>query len=180
MSLAELWQVYDAAGQQVVGRGETPEGFDKDPSLYMANSHVWVWRDSNGVREILLQRRAFHLPRRPGYLHASASGHVNLGERPELAAIREVNEEIGLNLARENLRVAFTEQGGPRGESYNHVFVCEADSFEELQPNRREVDSLRWVTLSSFDEMRRAPGEHLLIDLGQDYFDKLIAVLETT
>ena len=80
MGSAELWQVYDQQGDAIEGYGETSDAFDSDHTLYMANAHVWLYRRGPSSRQLLLQIRAMHLPRKPGYLHSSASGHVNLGE----------------------------------------------------------------------------------------------------
>ncbi|MES2876523.1 MAG: NUDIX domain-containing protein [Patescibacteria group bacterium] len=146
----------------------------------MANSHVWVWREVNGIKELLIQRRAKHLPRRPGYLHASASGHVNLGESPQVAAIREAQEELSVNLDVNRLKELFVIKGGPRNESFNYAYAYEIEPSVQLEPNPDEVESVTWIELSQFDSMRKEPGAHMLIDLGQEYFDSLMTAISVS
>lgn len=175
MGLSELWQVYDSEGNAVSGRGEPASGFDLDHGLFMANAHVWLYRSGPSGRQVLLQKRAMHLTRRPGWLHASASGHVNVGEQPLDAAIRETQEELGLDLGPADLRFVFMMQGGPRAESFNHVFVSETGPHTEFNVNKNEVDSIRWYDLSEFDNMTHEPESHALIDLGHDYFERMLS-----
>lgn len=178
MGLPELWQVYDSAGGPVVGRGEVADAFAEDFSLHMANSHVWLWRDFEGSRQLLIQKRADHLPRRPGYLHASASGHVNLGERPADAAVREAHEELGVELSEGGLNELFVMQGGPRNESFNYVYTYRFGPNSVVTVNPSEVQSVEWVDLIQFDQMRLFPEDHKLINLGKEYFDMLVHAVE--
>jgi 8-oxo-dGTP pyrophosphatase MutT (NUDIX family) len=143
----------------------------------MANAHVWIWRDESGERQKLLQKRALHLLRRPGFLHASASGHVNLGEAPLSAAVRETFEELGVTIEPTSLTEVFMSQGGPRGESFNYVFAHGVDSSARIVLNADEVADVQWVGLSKFDTMRRDLAAHKLIDLGSDYYNALLATL---
>jgi len=178
MSASGRWQVYDETGQPVKGHGEVADKFAEDTSLLMANSHLWLWRDQNTQRQILLQTRARHLPRKPGYLHASASGHVNLGESAKEAVIREANEELGVDLQPDTIRELFVLRGGARKESFNYVFSCRFDDSSRLLINKSEVERVDWVSLEEFVEMVRTPDKFKLIDLGSEYFEKLFALLK--
>lgn len=174
MSSAELWQVYDRHGKPVAGHGEAPNGFEMDFSLYMANAHVWLFRQGHADRQVLLQTRAKHLPRKPGYLHASASGHVNVDEQPLDAAIRETSEELGVEVHPDVTRFLFMQIGGSRGESYNYVYAYDATAHTDFGINHEEVESVSWVALSDLKKMATEPEKHRLIDLGDEYFDRLL------
>lgn len=178
MASAELWQVYDQHARAVEGHGEPAGAFDSDRSLYMANAHVWLYRNGSSEREVLLQTRAKHLPRKPGYLHASASGHVNLGEQPIDAAIRETQEELGIDVAPESASLLFMQQGGPRGESFNYIYACDGGSYAAFSANPNEVESIRWVTLYELRMMAREHEKYKLINLGQQYFDRMLSGIE--
>ena len=58
------------------------------------SSGMVVYRTVNGSREFLL------LERKEGFLDFP-KGHIEAGETEEIAAIREVREETGLNLTRD-------------------------------------------------------------------------------
>jgi isopentenyl-diphosphate delta-isomerase len=177
MSKSELWQVFDSSGKAITAKGLPPEAFTKDPALYMANAHVWIWRENNKHRELLLQRRALDLVRRPGFLHASASGHVNVNESATDAAIREANEELGISLEPTNLTHFFTISGGLNNESFNYVFGYQYQNASLPNINEHEVMEAFWITLDSFAQMAKEPDKHKLIDLGSDYFSMLISSL---
>ncbi len=179
MVAPELWQVFDATGRPINGYGEVAEKFAIDDSLLMANSHLWLWRDYDTSRHILLQTRARHLPRKPGYFHASASGHVNLGESAKQAVLREAQEELGAVLQPSRVRELFMLRGGPRMESFNYVFSCQFDESIKLRINEAEVDHTDWVSLEVFAEMTQNPDKYKLINLGNEYFERLIAQLKT-
>ena len=71
-----------------------------DPSLIHRSVQVLVF-DRTG--RLFLQRRSSHKDLFPGYLCASAAGHVAAGERYESTAQREVLEEVGVSLTVEEL-----------------------------------------------------------------------------
>ncbi len=62
--------------------------------------HVWIYTRN---REVLFQKRSVTKDTFPGRWDVSAAGHVHAGERIEDAALREVQEELGLILAPEDL-----------------------------------------------------------------------------
>jgi len=63
--------------------------------LWHKTVHVWILRP-NG--KILFQMRSKNLKDNPSKLYTSASGHVSSGETLPQAVVREVSEELGINL----------------------------------------------------------------------------------
>lgn len=57
--------------------------------------HVLVF---NRRGEVFLQKRSMKKDKHPGVWDSSASGHVDSGEHYDATAVREVREEIGLDL----------------------------------------------------------------------------------
>jgi len=62
--------------------------------------HVWLF---NKKGEVLFQRRGIHKDTYPNLLDASAGGHVDIGEDYKSAVVRELNEEIGIEISPINL-----------------------------------------------------------------------------
>ena len=58
--------------------------------------HIWFYTDD---QRILLQKRASVKKVFPNHWDVSVAGHVGAGEKIEVAAIREVHEEIGLSIS---------------------------------------------------------------------------------
>ena len=65
----------------------------------------------NPAGQVYIQRRSRSKDRHPGKLDSSAAGHVDPGETYEETAIRELQEELGIQAeVKEILRVPASEQ----------------------------------------------------------------------
>lgn len=93
MREVELWDVYDAAGNLIPGRVSVRGKHDLKDGEYHLLVHVWVLRSDGRV---ILSRR------QKGKTFAGAwectGGCVHRGEDSLTAALREVQEELGLKL----------------------------------------------------------------------------------
>jgi isopentenyldiphosphate isomerase len=85
--------VLDAAGRQI---GSAPRAqCHADPSLIHPSVHVVVITASG----CLWQLRGYGKDSAPGHWDHACSGHVSLGEDARTAAVRELAEEIGVEVA---------------------------------------------------------------------------------
>lgn len=91
-------------------------------------AYVLMLRDGAGGVEVLLQLRR-GTGYRDGHWAAAAAGHVEAGESAPSAAVREAAEEIGVNIAPDDL-TAFTAMhrthgnGQPIDERVDFFFTC--------------------------------------------------------
>jgi len=103
---------------------------------------------------IYIQHRAASKRLWPGRKTISASGHVDPGETFAQAAVREVREELGIELSEEDLHPVgfFTglSHGGP---------VYEARSGRPPRPNPQELDAdrSRFLSLSEVRKLLADP-----------------------
>lgn len=172
----ELWQVYSQNGQPIAGRGASDNEFAHDDSLVMGNAHVWLWRRGpNGV-EVLLQKRAQSRKRSPGMYHISAAGHINVGESPVDAAVRESNEELGIAIKPADLYFVHALRIPKHQNSILNVFTLNY-SGDTFTFDDGEVEEVVWRSLDDFKAMAKDPGAHNLIDQGRSYFDPLIEAI---
>lgn len=173
----EQWQVYLQNGQPIAGRGADDAAFAHDDSLVMGNAHVWLWRRTpNGV-EVLLQKRSMSRKRSPGMYHISAAGHINVGESPVEAAVRETNEELGINIDPANLYFVHAIRIPKHRNSILNVFTLLYDG-KEFHFDDGEVEKVVWRRLDDFKAMVNEPVMHNLIDQGGSYFGPLIDAIE--
>jgi 8-oxo-dGTP pyrophosphatase MutT (NUDIX family) len=98
----------------------------------------------------------FMVPSDPAYggdRPAIAKGHVDKGETPEAAAIREAEEELGLK--RSNMKGAPTlawsgELSGLEAHYILHVFIVEVNDEDDFNEPHFETGSTHWLTASEF------------------------------
>ena len=88
-------EIFDVVNEQdeVVGQALRREVHAR--GLWHRAVHVLVF---NRKGEIFLQKRSLKKDNHPGVWDSSTSGHVDSGEDYDTAAVRELREEIGLEL----------------------------------------------------------------------------------
>lgn len=175
----ELWQVYNDNGAPIEGKGALKEEFNTNKDLIMGNSHIWFWKSDDTTIEIMLQKRSLTKPSRPGWYHISAGGHINVGETPVDAAIREVEEEMGLNIDPTKLHYVHSVRIIPRNpRDIVNVFLYQLNGDEEITHLNGEVDSYEWCSLDNWKEITRDAESNNLVPQGELYFDTLTKALE--
>ena len=77
--------------------------------------HMWVVRKrEDGGIDVLLQKRSKDKDSYPGCYDISSAGHVQAGDEFENAALRELEEELGIKALREDLRFIGISVLGPK------------------------------------------------------------------
>lgn len=174
----ELWQAFHQNGEPIKDTGFIDDTFDDDRSLVQGNAHVWLWRKTSSGLEILLQKRAMTKKKSPGYYHISAAGHINVGETPVEAAVRETQEEVGVAIDPGLLYFVHLTRATKNLQSLLYVYVYLLDGDDKFTFEDGEVDSVKWVGLDEFKDMTANADQYMLIDQGEAYFDPLIAAIK--
>jgi 8-oxo-dGTP pyrophosphatase MutT (NUDIX family) len=102
----EYFDVCDSRGRptgQVVAREEAHRCGTRHRT-----AHIWVIRRGSGGTEVLLQKRSRQKDSYPGLYDTSSAGHIQAGDRPLPSALRELEEELGIRAAPEELDYAGT------------------------------------------------------------------------
>lgn len=98
----------------------------------------------NSRGEIFLQKRSMKKDRQPGLWDSSASGHVDSGEDYDATAVRELQEEIGLKLAKVPARLFKIAACAETDQEFVWVYRCESEGPFVL--NRDEIDRGDWFS----------------------------------
>ena len=98
---------------------------------------------------LLLTKRPDHLNRHPGQ-YALPGGRLEKGETPERAALREIKEEMGLNLHREDVLGRLDDYPTRSGFRITPVVIWGGDEVE-LKPDHDEVAQVFLIPLSELD-----------------------------
>lgn len=109
--------------------------------------HVLVF---NAAGQVFLQKRSMKKDRQPGVWDSSSSGHVDAGEHYDACAVRELREEIGLQL-REPPERLFKLAASPETDQ-EHVWVYRCAAEGPFHLDAEEIERGDWF---SCDEVRR-------------------------
>jgi isopentenyldiphosphate isomerase len=93
--------------------------------------HVLVF---NSRGEVFLQQRSLTKDRQPGLWDSSASGHLDAGEEYDPCALRELREELGLQLAGPPERLFKLPAGPQTDQEHVWVYRCRAEGPFQLHP----------------------------------------------
>ncbi len=122
--------------------------------------HLWIATCFRGEPALIFQQRAADKQDFPGYYDIAVGGHVDAGETPKEAVLRECREEIGLHLRADELRYcgAFRDDiriAGMDDREMAHVYFYRHPAPEfVLGP---EVERMVWVPLEEYKKKQESP-----------------------
>ncbi|MFH0780306.1 MAG: NUDIX domain-containing protein [Parcubacteria group bacterium] len=117
-------------------------------------AHIWIY---NSKGEILLQLRATDKLLFPDMWDIAVAGHVAAGEDPAISALRELEEEIGLKVKKEDLqfdKVIKVEEIYKKidNKEFNYVYFLKFDgSIDELKKQDEEVQELKFMPIEELE-----------------------------
>lgn len=132
-------------------------------------SHVWIMRRKEGRYQILLQKRCADKDSFPGCYDISSAGHIPAGDDFISSAIRELKEELGVDIQPEQLincglfnkivdEVFHGEEFHDRQVS--RIFLLNLDMEpEEFTVQKEEIDEVCWF---DYEECKKAVQEDLI------------------
>ncbi|MEY2732732.1 MAG: hypothetical protein RLZZ523_603 [Actinomycetota bacterium] len=126
--------------------------------------------DSTGTKGLLIGRLDAKDAKRERLLWSLPKGHIETGETPEEAAIREVREETGIeSQIDKSLGVIdfWFMAGGKRIHKTVHHFLFK-ETGGKISPQVSEVDDVRWFPLEEIVEKLAYPDEKKLISRSKE------------
>ncbi|RNC86394.1 MAG: NUDIX domain-containing protein [Winogradskyella sp.] len=126
--------------------------------LYHNTIHLWLFTE-NG--EIVLQQRSKKKKIYPLLWDVSVAGHIDAGESFETAAIRECQEEIGLDLTESelikigtHLHESIYDDGKVKDFEFHQIYIAKLNKeLNSLKPQPDEVEALKLVTFNEFENL---------------------------
>jgi 8-oxo-dGTP diphosphatase len=141
----EICNIVDELGNRT-GRVVT-RGMNLAPGEFYPVVHVWI-RDK--LSNYLIQQRAFHLASSPG-AWAVTVGYVLAGEDSISGAIREVKEELGIQLSSSQLKLIDRHTMENRVED---VWLADISRSSMGSPILGpEVADWKWVSKAELEQM---------------------------
>ena len=133
----EYLTIYDRAGNPC---GERPRSVCHQQGLRHAVVHLWCVQDTADGPVVWLQQRGFDRPLYPGLFDLTATGHIDPGESPLVAVLREAREESGLHLTPADLSAAppvlqqYARPDGGFDNEISYAFLYRTDAAPVFVP----------------------------------------------
>ena len=160
MELLDLYDENKNLTNLQISRGvKVPKGY------YRLVVHICIFNEEG---KMLIQKRTPN-KKWPNKWDISVGGCVTARESSKLAAMREVKEEIGLDVDLSNVRCNFTfnfEDG------FDDIYLLNIDNLDltKLKLQKTEVSEVKWATCDEIIEMMKN-------DLFIPYYDSYIKML---
>ncbi len=129
---------------------------------YHNTAHIWLYTKAG---EVLLSQRSANKTICPLLWDVSVAGHIDAGEPMLSAAIREVKEEIGLNIDEQDLKkIGVFEcfqsyENGIVDNEFHHTFISELMvGISELKLQKEEVEAVKLVSFEAFKNILKHVG----------------------
>jgi isopentenyl-diphosphate delta-isomerase len=115
----------------------------------------------NPEGKILLQQRSENKMLWGGYWANSCCSHPRLGENTDDAAIRRIQEELGVNCELQYLyKFVYHAEFGEAGSEYEHCWVYAGQFNGQINVNEDEIAATRFVTPDELTAELDANGDN--------------------
>jgi isopentenyl-diphosphate Delta-isomerase len=161
MEILDVWNELGNKTNQSKSRDECHQ-----KGLWHQTVHVWVINSKN---ELLIQQRQLDRESNPGKWDISAAGHIPRGQSPTEAALRELNEEVGISITPSEIEyLGRVKHIYGRGESwinkeYQEVYLHRGSyELEQLNYQESEVSSIKWIDINKFWKWSQSHSDNLV------------------
>ena len=118
--------------------------------------HMWIVRENEkSGYDVLLQKRSANKDSNPGCYDISSAGHIEAGDEPLHAAVREMKEELGLTVEPEDLKYIGIHPGEYEAEFHGKIFkdnewssvyvYTKPVDIEDLKLQETELEEVIWM-----------------------------------
>ncbi len=165
--MAEYFDVLNENGNKT-GKTKLRNEVHRDGDWHAA-AHIWI---INSKKELLIQKRSPKKDTHPNYWDISAAGHISAGDEPVPSAIREIKEELGLDIKPAELEQIYIykqkySENGINNNQLNYVYLLKKDvDITKAILQETEVSEIKFIpyqeleVLSKNGTMVPHPEEH--------------------
>ena len=147
-------EIFDVVNERDEVIGQAPRREVHRRKLCHRAVHVLVF---NAKGELFLQKRSMKKDCYPGAWDSSASGHLDQGEDYDTCAVREVREELGVQITPPR-RLFKIDSCAETGQEFVWIYQCEHEGPFVLHPE--EIETGGWFTTETISRwMAEKPDE---------------------
>lgn len=121
-----------------------------------ASVHIWLYTKKG---TILVQKRSKTKDLFPDLWDISVAGHIAANEKPIIAALREIKEEIGCSLNQKDLNYKNTwiekhkHSNGMIDHEVHHIYLAEiTNDITKLTLQKEEVSDVQFISLEKLEK----------------------------
>jgi isopentenyldiphosphate isomerase len=151
----EYVDVLDQSGN-LTGR-KVPREEAHQKGLWHRVAHIWV---ANSTGDVLIQKRSSQKISYPNMWGMACEGHISAGQEPIDGALRELKEELNLNLKPGQIDLIFTYKRSVRysktfiGNHFIDVYMAKKDiDLSELTFQEEEVSEIKWISFGEYIDL---------------------------
>ena len=175
----EYFDILDENGNKT-GKSKLRSEVHRDGDWHKA-VHIWI---INNTGDILLQRRCATKDSNPNKLDISSAGHLSAGDDSLTGALRELKEELNLDVKPEDLQFIKTLKRSSRytetfiNNEFDDLYIVRTDKkIDDMKFQEDEISEIMFVPYKKFKEMVNNKQPDLLrhddeFEILFDMFDK--------
>lgn len=173
----EFFDVLDEEGSKT-GKIKPREEVHRDGDWHKS-VHVWIVNDN---AEVLLQKRSPNKDSHPNMWDISSVGHLVAGDDSLSGALREIKEELGVEVLPEQLSLIGTRKKASKpkktfiNNEFSDVYLLRWSlPLTQLHIQEEEVSAVKYVPLGEFRNMIHSGDKTLLMH--REEFEMLFRAL---
>jgi 16S rRNA (adenine1518-N6/adenine1519-N6)-dimethyltransferase len=139
-------EIFDVVDEHDEVTGQATRGEVHAQGLLHRAVHVFVF---NKRGDVLLQQRSMLKDAHPGVWDSSVSGHLDAGESYDSAAIRELEEEMGIVAKSAPVEIARLKPSAATG--WEHIRLYRYEHQGSIRFPAAEIESAMWVPVATLN-----------------------------
>lgn len=178
--MVEFFDILDENGNKT-GQTKLRSDVHRDGDWHKA-IHIWIVNDKN---EVLLQKRSPNKDSNPNMWDISSAGHLSAGDESLPGAIREIKEELGVDITPEQLHLIGTRRKASKytatfiNNEFNDVYLLRLSlDLNKIILQEEEVSAVKYVPLDEFRHMIKTRDATMLMH--DEEFEMLFKALGYT
>lgn len=169
-------ELFDIVDENGIPTGKTVERSRAHAEgIRHRTAHIWIVKKENNRTYVLLQKRALNKDCFPGRFDTSSAGHVKAGDEPLHSALRELQEELGIEAAEEDLKFLDTFLVSYVKEFHGKMFKDNELAFvyvytkpvdiSRLTLQTEEVETVEWFDIEEVYEQCRRHNQKFCVPM---------------
>lgn len=171
-------EYFDILGENGNKTGKIKERSEvhRDGDLH-GTSHIWITRINPETKatDVLLQMRSKNKDSHPSCFDTSCAGHLSAGTTYEEAALRELSEELGIQVLPCNLKYLFTNRTFSQNTFYGKTFkdnqisriylLLKKIDIKDVTVQPSEIQFVKWQSYAEVLDKLRKNDKNYCINL---------------